>query len=659
MGHPPFDGGRPLRALGAHRLSTGDLDSLALGSLDSGIIRRLARSEISRRRIAFRAVLDLLREQHPRLGPLLPVDEVWDLLVEIERQDAAAARAVLDRPLAGAWAARLLRRLRGLTQEDVPLWVEVGHLHAMAAAAAVRAGSSIELRVPLRRGFVHLPAVGHARLGSPEPWDTAVVRTVAAEIDVVGPTRRIRLRRDEQDFRVVRPAGDPPGGTGAPAPDDGSWWPVHVAGPVGLVVEDCDPYRMSGRAAEPHRLPPARTDRWGRLLADSAAVARAGHPDLAAGVDAVISAVVPLPAAARFRSYSSTSGDAIGSVEMSEPHDALDGAAMLAHELRHAVLGMLLHVVGDLVDPAAPVRPRYAPWRDDPRPPRGMLHGVYAFFGVADFWRVQRGLSVGDDAMLGHFEFALWRAAVCDTAADLLRDPALSAIGRRFLTGLLTTAQAWLSEPVPFEAARLAALVTADTRALWRAHHLRPAPAAVERLADAWLTGGEPDAVTVPTRQVPDRDARALDTRAGLARLWLSDRDELRRIERDGPGCGYRHASRADCALVAGDLVTARARYEARLVDVADDRRALVGLGLALRDDTAAGRVLRERPELVYAVAVAVAVARAGRRPDPGALAGWLAPVTDTDTDTDTDTADEPAHGEADERLAVPPARSA
>ncbi|CAJ58917.1 conserved hypothetical protein [Frankia alni ACN14a] len=619
--------------LGTHRLSASDVDALALGTLDADIVRRLAEAEISHRRMAFRAVLDLLRDQPAASAPLTPADQAWDLLIALERRDRAMVHAVLDRPFAGAWAARLLRRLRARPHDDVPLWVDVGYLHALAAAAAVRVGVPAEIAVPVRAGVVHLPTLGHTRLPAGEPWETAMVRVGVDGAEVIGSAGRAMVGRGVgsdgwtdggswTDGWTDDPAQPPVRGTAAAAVQ---WHPTRTSRAVGVVIEDADPYRLVNRAAAPVWLPAADFARWERRLADTWRVLRDGHAELAAGVGIVLSTVVPVPCAARFRSFSATFGDAIGGVELSEPHDALDGAAMLAHELRHAVLDALLHVVGDFVDPAAPADPRYAPWRDDPRPPLGTLHGVYAFFGVAEFWRTQRRLSVGADAMLAHFEFALWRRAVLDTATDLLRTGPLTPPGRRFLTGIATTVQGWISEPVPVEARRLADLAVVDGQALWRVHHRAPEPAAVRHLAEAWSAGADPVAVGVPTRIVPDPGARALDTRACLARLWLADRDEFRRLERDGPHRAYRGASRADCALVAGDRARARRLYEAELARTGGDRRALVGLGLAIGDDEPAGRVLRERPELVHAVAAAVA--RGGGRAASPALAEWLLPV--------------------------------
>ncbi|WP_083507377.1 HEXXH motif domain-containing protein [Frankia sp. ACN1ag] len=598
--------------IGIHRLAARDVDALALGVIDAEVVERLLETEISFRRLALRAILDALREQPAATDPLAPVDQAWDLLVEVEQRDPAAVRAVIDRPFAGAWATRLLRRLRGRLHHDVPLWVEVGYLHAMAAAAAVRAGEPVELAVPAHRGVVHLPSLGHARLPFWEIWETAVVRGTGGDAEVIGSAGRVRVDR-----------GD---GGGAPTRDVAVWHPTRAARAVGVVIEDADPYRLVDRVVPPVRLADADVARWEGRLAGAWQVLRDGHPQLAAGVDAAVSAVVPLPVAQRFRSFSATSGDAVGSVELTEPPDPVDGAATLAHEFRHTVLSAVLHLC-DLIDPQAPPVLRYAPWRDDPRPPHGVLHGIYAFFGVTEFWRRQRRLAVGADAMLAHFEFALWRGEVLDTATEMLRTGPLTALGRRFVTGIRTTVQGWLPEPVPVETRRLAELATADSRALWRIHHLEPDSAAVERLAAAWAAGAAAPPAAVPARLVPDPGARALDTRASLARLWLADRDAFRRTERAGPGREYRGASAADCALVAGDRARARQGYAADVQRDGDDRRALVGLGLAIGDGEPAGWTLLRRPELVRAVAAA-AVDRGGEAPDPSALAAWLLPAS-------------------------------
>lgn len=603
----------------SHLFLPGDVDSLTFGTLGPVIVRKLLDAETSHRRLAFRAVLDALRDRPGAAGPLMSADEAWDLLVDVERRRPAAVKVVLDSPFAGAWAARLLRRLHTGGTEDVPLWVEVGYLHTMAASAVVHAGGPLDIRVPMRQGVIHLPTLGHTRFADHEVWETATVRMSERGVEIITAADRILLEG------VPAPTPGGPGGPGMVAravPVTQVWRPTRVASAVGVVLEDADPYRLTRHSAPPVWLPAADLQRWERKLAAVWTVLREGHPGLAEAVSATVAAIVALPAADRFHSFSASSNDAVGSVEMSEPHDPVDGAATLAHELRHALLGALSHL-DDLVDPRAAPRLWFVPWRDDPRPTRSVLQGVYAYHGVTDFWRIQRRRARGAEAMLAHFEFAVWRRAVLDISADLLRDGPLTGLGRRFLSGLRLTALGWIGEPVPTEARRLADLVHADTRAMWRIHHLVPEQRLVHRLAAAWSDGAAvpADVVAVPQRLRPDPRARALDSRARLARRWLAERDAFRRDERDAV------ISAADAALIAGDGVRAGRLY-ARTLDAADqtgsaDRRDLVGLGLALGEHTTAGRVLRRRPDLVHAVA------RAAPRGGGAALAAWLSPCGD------------------------------
>lgn len=597
------------RTLGVstHSLLTRDFDALARGSFEVHVLRQLAVAEVSRRRLAYRALLDILRADPPQ-SPLEPAAAAWDVLVRAEQRDPGAARAVMDQPIAGMWAFRLLRRLRGEQHDDLPLWVDLGHLHALASAAAARAGVEASLLVPVRRGVLHLPTLGSVRLPHHGPWETA------------------RVDIDSEGFQVTAAGLVRVNRRGFGAETD-QWLPIRAIRATSFVIEDTDPYRHAEQVVLPVRLPSDEVARWDHQLTAALDLLRLGHPALADGVDATVSVVVPSPGLQRFRSYSGTTGDAVGAVTMSWPPDPTDAAATLAHEFRHAVLCEVMHLV-KLVDPAA-AGSRYVPWRDDPRPPRGVLHGIYAFAGVAGFWRAERRRVAGVHAMLAHFEFALWRRAVLDTAVDLAASGDLTPLGQRFLTGVLTTVEGWLAEPVPVECRQLADLATADTAALWRAYHLRPEPVVVDRLARAWLAGAasapaEPTATT--TRLVPDPDARAFDTRACLARLWLADRTDFRRREAAGPAETYRGASLADCALVRGSIEQAASLYEADLAREPGNRRALVGLGLALGEADDAGRALRARPELVRAVGAA-AREITSRHPSPRALAAWLAPV--------------------------------
>lgn len=73
----------------------------------------------------------------------------------------------------------------------------------------------------------------------------------------------------------------------------------------------------------------------------------------------------------------------------SEPPDAETLAVSLIHELQNIKLGALLHLLTLTGDDDGSLY--YAPWRDDPGPLGGFLQGIYAFFGITEFWSTPVG----------------------------------------------------------------------------------------------------------------------------------------------------------------------------------------------------------------------------------------------------------------------------
>ena len=298
---------------------------------------------------------------------------------------------------------------------------------------------------------------------------------------------------------------------------------------------------------------------------------------------------------------------------MSAPEDGLSLAVGLLHEAQHSILNATQYLF-DLHQ--APATLGYSPWRDDPRPASGILHGAYAYLAVARFWRTEARHS-GDP--LAAFEFARWRAAVAGAADTLLAGGRLTAAGTRFVTALRERVEPWLAEPVPADIDRLAAGANADHRLRWRLRNLSvPVPAA-RALAEAWRAGRPPPA-PLPPASVRPGGGRALEQNARL--------DLVHRVVRDGsaPGsaagaaAGSAPGAAADLAYARGDLSEAASGYRRAIrADPADDG-AWAGLGL-----TAGEPLLARQPELVAAIHRAVAAA--GPAPEPDAVAAWLAPL--------------------------------
>ncbi len=613
---PPLLGTSGGPAVIRHQLAERAFDAIATGIGDGTSVRALFATERSQRRVLLRAVLDAARPRPDAHGPLVAVDEVWDLLVRAERSDPAETARVLYQPQTGIWATHVLRRIRNLVYDDAPLWADVGYLHAMAAAAAIRCGLRFRLCVPLRQGAAMLPTLGYARLPVRDAWETVEVAVTAR-----GAVRCTSRSGTTVDIR--RPLD-------LDTDDSAGWTPCTVLharagrGALSVVLDDIDPYRHILRPSRPARLTPAALRRWENTLADAWSLLVTEHPEQARGLSTGLSVLVPLARAERFRPRSASSGDAFGSLLLSEPDDAVQLAATLVHELQHAKLGALMHLFDLYENDSRNLF--YAPWRDDPRPLGGLLQGVYAFFGVTRFWRRQRQVAAGSRSVLAHFEFALWRQQVAHTLRGLLAAPELTGLGRRFLDGVAIVLAGWLTEPVPGNVAQRAAAAAMNHRAGWRIRHLCPPADAVEALARAWAAKVAVSGPVPPSDMRPDPAARLLDTRSALTRLWLADRDAFRELQRcDGVGRRVSGATAADLAYVSADYPSARQLYLSDLADSPDRPDAWVGLGLtaqAVGHKLVAQAVLT-RPELVLAVSRAVA-ARTGRRPHPWDLADWL-----------------------------------
>lgn len=605
-----------------HRLSRDHFDAMAGGRGGADTVSQLLAAERSWRLIQLRAVLDAVGSQPDATGQLPPVERAWGLLVQAQRQAPSEVDKILLHPQAGTWAGYALRRLRGSTRAEAPLWVDIGYLHALAAAAAVRAGLSFDMTVPVRDGFVVLPTLGGGHLPPDGRWGFAEVRGAGGTVTVTAAGATLKV-----------PAAEQPGA------DVDGWVPLPVvraqsAGhTLSVTLDYIDPYRNLRAPTPPDRLSADQLQRWQTLLAQAWGLIVAACPELAPAIARGLSSVVPQPAAERFRTMSASAGDAFGSTIVSEPEDAPELAVTLVHEFQHIKLGGLLHLT--TLHHAEPAQRLYAPWRDDPRPLGGLLQGVYAFVGITEFWRAFRHQATGRTARLAHFEFARWRHQVRAVLRMLAGLPELTEVGRRLVAGLDATAAGWPDEEVPAELRAAGEAAAADHRARWRLHHLRPDPQQVSGYAAAWAAGTGPPGHDHPDPEVAaDQSARRLDTRAVLALWRLTDPDGFARLEKDPPTVGTHvsGATPADIAYTAGDLDLARQLYLAELATDPDSPSAWAGLGLvesALRAGPAAD-ALRERPELVRAVhrEVSTAASGAGQADgtgvDPLAVAGWI-----------------------------------
>ncbi|MCE6994765.1 HEXXH motif-containing putative peptide modification protein [Saccharothrix sp. S26] len=201
--------------------------------------------------------------------------------------------------------------------------------------------------------------------------------------------------------------------------------------------------------------------RWRDALGAAWELLTRDHPDLAAECAEVVSVVTPMPSS-RSGTSSATLADAFGCVFLSPMPDAETVAVTLAHEAQHSKLVALMDLFA-LVEPGGEAL-FYAPWREDPRPAAGLLHGTYAHLGVAGFWRARPGPAA-------QAEYARWRSAALTAAETLLAGDALTPTGVRFVAEMATVLRAWCAEPLPPSAEAVAAAEAAAHRARWQAAH--------------------------------------------------------------------------------------------------------------------------------------------------------------------------------------------
>ncbi|MEV6692716.1 HEXXH motif domain-containing protein [Micromonospora sp. NPDC051196] len=596
--------------LGPTYLEHAHFNTLAAGAGDEASIAALWRAERSWRLIVLRALLDACATRADVCGPLAPVTDAWHLLVQAHGAAPESTEDVLAQPQVGIWAAHTLRRLGDDIDTAVPLWLDVGYLHALAAASAVRAGLSFELDIPARQGAAVLPTVGSA--------------SVPPDVLVVGVRARDGQVGIDTGVRTVRClSGDP------------DWHePIVIevrAGGVGLRVEllDRDVYRDLRGPSSPKPLPAAEVARWRANLAAAWKLLAGEQPDRATAISGIVRTLAPVPRRERFRPLSASGAEAFGGILLSEPDDAVELAVTLVHESQHHKLGAVSHLL--TLCEAADLR-YYAPWRDDPRPLPGILQGAYAFAGITQFWGVHRIQAPPGYRAVADFEFALWRRQTLDVLRMIAASGRLTAHGQRFIDTLHTELKTCQDDPVPAAALAAADAAALDHRAMWRGHNIRLDPADRDALAVAWqrrAPATEAVLAVGAAEVLAEPPPGLLDARAVLYRHLLVDSDVFGRVRTapDEVGNWVEGATAADLALVTGDVAQARAGYLRELRQDPSCVHGWVGLGLTQidRPTDPATRALLEFPELIQAVVQGLrSRGSASVAPDPLELAGWV-----------------------------------
>ena len=436
----------------AHVVPAAEFHALAAGYGAASAIGHLAETQQSVRRGlvggVYQAAADVPGAAALHLRP------AWDLLARIDVSSPQVLADVLGHPYVRVWAVRCLEQLRKAPGErvrtDAALSSDLGHLGAIAAAAAIRSGIDARVAVPVLDGAVHLPTLGRLVFrppvvpprGEPGPGHapaapgpvlaTVIIR--AALVTVGTSDGQCELSRP--DLLAGRPQET----------ELGCWQPVRTltAPGISVTLEDTDPYRDCHQWAAAPRLTDAELGNWQRSFRDAWAQIRKEHSAYASGLAAGLRTITPLAAAPTGRDVSATARQAFGAVAAALPAGHATLALLLIHEFQHVKLGAVLDLY-DLYD-TSDTRLFHAPWRDDPRPLEGLLQGTYAHIAVTDFWRVRRNAVAGPAAKTAEARFVHWHAQTAGAIEDLAASGSLTPLGEQFVGGMRHSVAVMLAE---------------------------------------------------------------------------------------------------------------------------------------------------------------------------------------------------------------------
>ncbi|MGD0555544.1 MAG: FxsB family cyclophane-forming radical SAM/SPASM peptide maturase [Streptosporangiaceae bacterium] len=460
-----LDTGQPM-----HTLPDPDFDAIAAGYGDDRAIGELVQSQHSLVRV-------LLGNVGQRAGATVPGD-AWDVLTDLDADAArAAARnlteptdegrtqpadrifthpadrdrthpvdVVFTHPYVRAWAVRFLPERSTAHNER-----DIDYLAAIAAAAAIRAGLSVELPVPVRDGFLHLPTLGRLRIPV-ESTRKLTVSTGSGWFTVHGPDGERTVKLDSSESEL---------------PSD--WQPVRVlrADGASVTLEDTDPYRDCHQWPAADRLSRDAIAQWQLFYEQAWDLITREFPAYALGLATGLTTITPLANSKPGQEISAAARQAFGAVGAALPDSPATLALLLMHEFQHVKLGAVLDMY-QLCN-RADTRTYYAPWRDDPRPLEALLQGTYAHIAVTEFWlrSWQRLATSKADAEAAAARFTLWRDQTTIAAETLADSGALTPEGARFVDGLQTTLGQWHDEAVPAGATGMAMQWANQHRSRW------------------------------------------------------------------------------------------------------------------------------------------------------------------------------------------------
>jgi HEXXH motif-containing protein len=585
-----------------------DLAMLLVGDGSSQAAGVLRAAQLSRHLVMLRGILDLAQERAPEDAACAGLLDSYQVLSDLDGVRPGSLHGLIGYPYVGEWAVTCLQRLsRSADATDVPLWLDLAHLGAIAAAAAIILDVRAEVTVPIRDGLIALPSIGSLAVDD-------VARSGLARLRR-GDVGHVQLERSAQMSPVCL------------APGDAGWLPlrrlrvVEQGKTIDLLLDDADPYRDCHGAGAAGRLSVTEAAELETNVASAWRLLVTRHGEQASAISAGLRVLTPLRERPGGVSVSTTSRAAAGAISVSPMRRPERLACTLLHEFEHSRLNGVLGFV-DLVQASRGKR-FYSPWRNEPRPVVGLLYGVYAWLAVARFWRAE-ARAMPQDLLLA-FESARSEGQLRVGSAMLAATGLLTKAGEAVVSAAESVVQSSRAScRAPGAVSRVSQLaedLVLDHQVRWRLRNLGVPGWVLARLSARWHTGRV--AAPVPRYAVIMQEVPALsgtsDPRLHRAMQLLEGASALPNTR---PG---ETEADPDLALILGDYAAAVRGYERLITNGRGDGvQAWAGLVVA----QAAGDLARAepRPELLRALYFFLSNDPGNRVPSPARLAAWLIP---------------------------------
>jgi len=414
------------------------------GPISTTTMRFLRGIEHSQRKQLLIGLVGEIRRHRPVKESLPDVEEAWRLLLRAEDSFPDVVDEIVMFPAVGLWIRRGLDKASADFEDTPSNRADVGVVHAIAAAAAIRAGIAFSLPVPVVQGVVSLPTVGQ--------FDVVDDSADYVVVDHDGSTTTPNCEAAEADsFRAVR---------------------THRTEAAGMrldvVFDDIDPHRaFTEDSTAPAPLKDSEFRSWSAQLDNAWSILVHWNSGYAEELAAGLISIVPLTREGRL--VGASSAGAFGAISLSEKPSADDLADALVHELQHSKLNAVFEIT--ILHEAHHCDYFYAPWRDDPRPLDGVLHGIYAFTSVVEFWHDRRDQVPENRVADAGSTFVLRALQVRMAIEDVAASNHLNEQGTRFLNALSDRLAKCEVALTAADRTGAVARAIADHRALWQAEH--------------------------------------------------------------------------------------------------------------------------------------------------------------------------------------------